>query len=81
MIITLKDGTKKEYEGKMTGFDIAMDISEGLARNACAIEVDGKVRDLRTTIDSDCNLSILTSRDKEGLSALRHTCSHIPSAY
>lgn len=77
MIITLKDGTKKEYEGKMTGFDIAMDISEGLARNACAIEVDGEVRDLRTTIDSDCNLSILTSRDKKGLSALRHTCSHI----
>lgn len=77
MIITLKDGSKKEYEGKMTGLDIAMDISEGLARNACAIEVDGKVKDLRTTIDSDCNLSILTSRDKEGLSALRHTCSHI----
>jgi len=77
MIITLKDGSKKEYEGKMTGLDIAMDISEGLARNACAIEVNGKVKDLRTTIDSDCNLSILTSRDKEGLSALRHTCSHI----
>lgn len=77
MIITLKDGSKKEYEGKMTGLDIAMDISEGLARNACAIEVDGEVLDLRTTIDSDCNLSILTSRDKEGLSALRHTCSHI----
>ncbi len=77
MIITLKDGTKKEYEGKMTGFDIAMDISEGLARNACAIEVDGEVKDLRTTIESDCSLSILTSRDKEGLSALRHTCSHI----
>ena len=77
MIITLKDGSKKEYEGKMTGLDIAMDISEGLARNACAIEVGGKVKDLRTTIDSDCNLSILTSRDKEGLSALRHTCSHI----
>lgn len=77
MIITLKDGSKKEYEGKMTGLEIAMDISEGLARNACAIEVDGKVKDLRTTIDSDCNLSILTSRDKEGLSALRHTCSHI----
>ena len=77
MIITLKDGSKKEYEGKMTGLDIAMDISEGLARNACTIEVDGEVKDLRTTIDSDCNLSILTSRDKEGLSALRHTCSHI----
>jgi len=77
MIITLKDGTKKEYEGKMTGFDIAMDISEGLARNACAIEVDGEAKDLRTTIESDCSLSILTSRDKEGLSALRHTCSHI----
>ena len=77
MIITLKDGSKKEYEGALSGLDIATDISEGLARNACAIEVDGEVLDLRTTIDSDCNLSILTSRDKEGLSALRHTCSHI----
>ena len=77
MIITLKDGSKKEYENAMSGLDIAMDISEGLARNACAIEVDGEVMDLRTVIDSDCTLSILTARDKEGLATLRHTCSHI----
>ncbi len=77
MIITLKDGTKKEYQGAMSAYDIAMDISEGLARNACAVEINGEVSDLRTVIDSDVELNILTAKDEEGLKTLRHTCSHI----
>jgi threonyl-tRNA synthetase len=61
----------------MSVIEIASDISEGLARNACAGEIDGKVVDLRTVITTDCNLSILTVNDPAGLSAYRHTASHI----
>lgn len=77
MKITLKDGSSKEYAQAMSIYDIALDISEGLARAACAGEVDGKVEDLRTVIDKDCQLSILTANDPEGLKVIRHTASHI----
>jgi threonyl-tRNA synthetase len=77
MKITLKDGSVKEYEHALSVIEIASDISEGLARNACAGEIDGKVVDLRTVVDTDCNLSILTVSDPAGLSAYRHTASHI----
>ena len=77
MKITLKDGSVKEYENSLSVIDIAADISEGLARNACAGEVDGEVVDLRTVVDRDCNLSILTVNDPAGLAAYRHTASHI----
>ena len=77
MIITLKDGSQKEYSGSMSVIDIAKDISEGLARVACAGEVDGEVVDLRTIIDRDCNLNILTFQDEGGRGAFRHTTSHI----
>ncbi len=60
MIITLKDGTKKEYAEAMSVYDIARDISEGLARVACAGESNGEVVDLRTVVDKDCELNILT---------------------
>ena len=77
MKITLKDGSSKEYARAMSIYDIAMDISEGLARAACAGEVDGKVEDLRTVIDKDCSLNILTANDPEGLKVVRHTTSHV----
>ncbi len=77
MIITLKDGSSKEYEGAMSVLDIAKDISEGLARVACAGEVDGKVVDLRTMVDKDCSLNILTFDTEEGKKAFRHTAAHI----
>ncbi|MBD5515060.1 MAG: threonine--tRNA ligase [Lachnospiraceae bacterium] len=77
MKITLKDGSSKEYAQAMSIYDIAMDISEGLARVACAGEVDGSVEDLRTVIDKDCNLNILTANDPEGLRVIRHTASHV----
>ena len=67
MIITLKDGSKKEYSEAKTVIDVAYDISEGLARAACAGEVDGEVVDLRTVLDKDCELNILTARDEKGL--------------
>lgn len=77
MIITLKDGSKKEYAEAKSVIDIAYDISEGLARTACAGEVNGEVVDLRTVLDSDCELNILTARDEKGLAVLRHTASHV----
>ncbi len=77
MIITLKDGSKKEYDQSRSVYDIALDISEGLARAACAGEVDGEVVDLRTVVDNDCSLNILTANDEKGLAALRHTASHV----
>ena len=77
MIITLKDGSKKEYGQSRSVYDIALDISEGLARAACAGEVDGEVVDLRTVVDNDCSLNILTANDEKGLAALRHTASHV----
>ncbi len=77
MKITLKDGSVKEYAEAMSAYDIARDISEGLARNACAAEINGKTEDLRTIISEDCELSILTVSDPAGLAAYRHTASHV----
>ena len=77
MKITLKDGSVKEYSEAKSVYEIAADISEGLARVACAGEIDGKVVDLRTIIDADCALNIVTANDPEGLQVIRHTASHI----
>ena len=77
MKITLKDGSSKEYAQSMSVIDIAKDVSEGLARVATAGEVDGEVVDLRTVIDKDCELNILTFNDEKGKGAFRHTTSHI----
>ena len=77
MKITLKDGSVKEYEQPISILDVAADLSEGLARAACAGEVDGKVVDLRYELTEDCQLNILTANDKEGLQVIRHTASHV----
>lgn len=77
MKVTLKDGSVKEYSEQKSVYDIALDISEGLARAACAGEVNGEVVDLRTVVDGDCELNILTQKDAEGLRTVRHTCSHV----
>ena len=77
MKITLKDGSVKEYGESKSIYDIAFDISEGLARAACCAKVDGKVQDLRTVLDRDCELQICTANDEEGLATIRHTASHV----
>ena len=77
MKITLKDGSAKEYGESKSIYDIALDISEGLARAACCAKVDGRVVDLRTVLDRDCELSICTAKDEEGLAVIRHTASHV----
>ena len=77
MKITLKDGSFKEYENSMAIIDIAKDISEGLARMACAAELNGQVVDLRTVVEADAELNILTFNDDAGKAAYRHTASHV----
>ena len=77
MKITLKDGSVKEYAQPMSVYEIAADISEGLARAACAGEIDGKIEDLRTLIEKDCELNIITANTPEGLRVIRHTASHV----
>jgi len=77
MKVTLKDGSFKEYGQPMAAIDIAKDISEGLARVACVAQVDGQTVDLRTVIDRDCELNILTFDSEEGKKAYRHTCAHV----
>ena len=77
MKITLKDGSVKEYAEAMSVNDIAFDIAGGLGRAACAGEIDGEIVDLRTTVDKDCTLNILTFKDEAGKAAYRHTASHV----
>ncbi len=77
MKITLKDGSIKEYDEAKSVYDIAKDISEGLARVACAGEVNGALVDLRTQLQDDCTLNIITVNDPEGLRVIRHTASHV----
>ena len=77
MKVTLKDGSVKEYNEAKSVYDIALDISEGLARAACAGELNGEVVDLRTMVEDDCELNIITTRDEASLPIIRHTASHI----
>lgn len=77
MKITLKDGSVKEYESKKSIIDIAKDISEGLARNVVAGEVNGVMHDLRDELEADCELNLITLKDKEAISVIRHSASHV----
>ena len=75
--ITLKDGNQKQYEAGISVLEVAKDLSEGLARNACCGLVNGERVDLRTTLNEDCNLEILTFNDQDGKWAFRHTAAHM----
>lgn len=77
MKVLLKDGSSKEYAEPMAIIDIAKDISEGLARVACVAELDGEAVDLRTVVDGEHELNILTFDSEEGKAAYRHTASHV----
>ena len=75
--VTLKDGVVKEYEAGILAADVAKDLGAGLYKAACAAEVDGKACDLRTPLDHDCALSILTFDQADGKHAFWHTASHV----
>ena len=76
-VITLPDGTQREYEQPVTIEQIAMDIGPGLARAALAGKVDGKPVDLSYVVDHDARVSIITPRDEEGLEIIRHSTAHL----
>ncbi|MCA9486328.1 MAG: threonine--tRNA ligase [Nanoarchaeota archaeon] len=75
--VTLPDGSKKEYEGAVSVIDVAKSISEGLARDAVAAKLNGILQDTTTTITTDTTLELLTSKNEESLSILRHSAAHI----
>ena len=75
MKITLKNGEAREFDAGMSAFDIAREL--GLAKAACAAEINGKVCDMRTVVNEDCNVNILTFEDEQGQRAFNHTASHI----
>jgi len=77
MKITLKDGSVKECESGKRVIDIAAELSEGLARAATAAKVNGEIVDLRTILNEDCELEILTFDSADGKGAFFHTTSHI----
>jgi len=70
-------GTVKEFENGVTAAEVAKSIGMGLFKSACAARIDGEVRDLRTPIESDCALEILTFDNEDGKHAYWHTTSHI----
>ncbi len=70
-------GTVKEFEAGVSAADVAKSIGMGLYKSACAARVDGEVCDLRTPLDKDCTLEILTFADKDGQHAFWHTAAHI----
>ncbi len=75
--VTLKGDIVKQFENGITVLEVAKNISEGLARNVVAASLNGKVVDLRQSLTSDCNLTLLTFEDEEGKKAFRHSASHI----
>jgi len=75
--ITLPDGSKREYESGVSSMDIAMSISEGLARNVLASKVNGEVWDALRPIVRDSDLSLLTWKDEEGKSTMWHSSAHL----
>ena len=77
MQVTLKGGAVKEYQDGITAAEVAKDLGAGLFKSACACKIDGKVCDLRTVLDKDCELEILTFDDIDGKKAFWHTASHV----
>ncbi|NQU61810.1 MAG: threonine--tRNA ligase [Rhodospirillales bacterium] len=75
--ITLPDGSNREFDGPISGADVAADIGPGLAKAALAIRVNGEVKDLSTVIEADAEVAIITSKNEEALELLRHDCAHV----
>lgn len=75
--ITFPDGSTREYNGGVTGYDVAKDVSAGLARQALAVKVNGEVRDLTRPIEEDARIEILTWKDPEGRFTFWHSTAHL----
>ena len=77
IIITLPDGSEKEYPGPVTPMDVALEISEGLARNVLAAKVNGTTVEASTLINSDASLELLTWKDLDGKATMWHSSAHL----
>ena len=75
--ISLPDGNKISFKKKVTGLEVAQKISKSLVKEALIMSVDGELKDLSYVIENDCSLKIFTSKDNEGLDAIRHDTTHI----
>ena len=77
IVITLPDGSKREYPAGVTIREVAESIGPGLAKAALGGKVDGSLLDISHSIQASCSLSIVTPRDNEGLEIIRHSCAHL----
>ena len=75
--LTLKDGSVREVENGQSAADIIKGIGAGLFKAACCVKINGEVKDLRTTIDSDCEFEVMTFDSLDGKKTFWHTASHI----
>ena len=75
--LTLPDGSKRTFEGPVSGLDVATDIGPGLAKAALAVRVDGEMRDLSFLIEKDSAFSVVTAKDEDALELIRHDAAHI----
>ncbi len=76
-VITLPDGSKREFDHAVSVYDVANDIGPGLAKAALAGKVDGQMVDTSFVIENDANLAIITERDEDGLEVIRHSTAHL----
>lgn len=76
-VITLPDGSQRQYDRAVSPFDVALDIGPGLAKACIAGRVNGELVDASDLIDSDAQLAIITAKDQDGLEILRHSCAHL----
>ncbi len=75
--ITLPDGNQRNFDGPVTGAELAADIGPGLAKAALAVRVDGQPKDLSVPIEADAGVSVITAKDEDALELLRHDCAHV----
>jgi threonyl-tRNA synthetase len=76
-VISLPDGSQREFDKAVTVYDVAADIGPGLAKAALAGRVDGRLVDTSYLVQDDCQLAIVTSRDEEALELIRHDAAHV----
>ena len=76
-VITLPDGSQRQFENAVSVFDVASDIGPGLAKATIAGKVDGVRVDAHDLIEHDAKLQIITAKDDDGLEIIRHSCAHL----
>ncbi|MEM6852012.1 MAG: threonine--tRNA ligase [Pseudomonadota bacterium] len=77
MDLTMPDGSLRNFDGPVSGADLAASISKSLAKKALAVKIDGEVRDLSTSIDRDAAVEIVTATTEDGLDLIRHDAAHL----